>query len=403
MLLEFLKDSVFGEKFDGDDRLPEVFFELPWIGQCGLIGLDPLFWGQLTFLILLQSVVNLACALLIYKVIVPQPGTTSAYLLGYGIICPALIVLPFLCIRIFDLRNSAMMIAAAAGPTLLFWRNFEAMYATMPSFATQSMGSFVMYYCSTVQFDFDASTQKVLPVTRASLLRKSITFIWLFVQTSLLFSLLRPVNYEIFPQERTWFNLFSWKNLVNNYILAFLTSMSLEVGSVGIGLAISVLTGIETMDLNINPLTSSQSPSDFWGNRWNRLVSSALKRGVFIPLRKAGLSRPMAAMGTFLASGLLHEYIILVIAYNDIRETGRMPVSGSHLLFFAWSGAILGIEHFLRRFEWVDKISQRLPPPVRTFIAIMTVLPLSHLFTQVYVDLGFYTGFSMGFPRIVRV
>ena len=101
MLLEFLKDSVFGEKFDGDDRLPEVFFELPWIGQCGLIGLDPLFWVFPFVGDPLQSVVNLACALLIYKVIVPQPGTTSAYLLGYGIICPALIVLPFLCIRIF--------------------------------------------------------------------------------------------------------------------------------------------------------------------------------------------------------------------------------------------------------------------------------------------------------------
>jgi hypothetical protein len=403
MLLEFLKDFVFGEKFDADDRLPQLFFELPLIGQCGLIGLDPLFWGQLTFLILLQSVVNLACALLIYTAIVPQPGAASAYLVGYGIICPALILLPFYCIQLLDLRNSAMMIASAAGPTLLFWRTFEAMYATMPSFATQSLSSFVMYYCSTVQFDFDASTQKVLPVTRASMLRKGTNFLWLFVQASLLFSLLRPVNYEVFPQERTWFSLLSWKNLVNNYIMAFVTTISLEVGSVGVGLAISALTGIETMELNINPLTTSQSPSDFWGNRWNRLVSSALKRGVFIPLRKIGLSRPMAAMGTFLASGLLHEYIIVIIAYNDIRETGRMPVSGGHLLFFAWNGAVLGIEHFLRRFEWVDKISRRLPPPVCTFLAIMTVLPLSHLFTQVYVDLGFYNGFSIGFPRIVKI
>lgn len=79
-----------------------------------------------------------------------------------------------------------------------------------------------------------------------------------------MFSILIPCKYQVFPIELTWANLLSWRNLVNNYLLAYLTSLSLECGSTGIGLGISVLTGIDTMDLNVSPLTTSTSPSDFW-------------------------------------------------------------------------------------------------------------------------------------------
>ena len=183
--------------------------------------------------------------------------------------------------------------------------------------------------------------------------------------------------------------------------MAFHTSISLEVGSAGIALGISSLTGIETMDLNVSPLTTSTSPSDFWGNRWNRVVSSALKRAIFIPMRKQGFSRPVAAMATFAASGLLHEYLIVVMMQN--RHSEYASLAFSQLAFFLWNGVVLGIEHLLRGNKYLEHVANRLPVPLRSFLVVLTVLPLAHLFTQIFVENGFYTAFARGFPKIVKI
>jgi len=294
------------------------------------------------------------------------------------------------------LRNGTLMMASAAGPALLFFRILEAMYDTIPEFGKGSLNKYILYFCSTVQFDFDKETKEVRRVTWPSLWRRMGHFAWLFIQTALLYSILIPVDFRIIPmEERTWSNIFSWRNLMNNYIMAFHCSLSLEVGAAGIALGISALTGIETMNLNTNPLTASTSPSDFWGNRWNRVVSSALKRGVFVPLRKHGCYRPVAAMATFIASGLLHEYLLLVMYHNQISV--GINVAGYHLAFFMWNGIIIGIDHLLRDNQVLVSFSGKLPGPVRSFLVILTVLPLAHLFTEVYVDNGFFRSFGRGF------
>ena len=401
--MEFLKETVFSKKFDAHEKTePFLFFFIPGIGDFGLTGFDPWFWGQLLTLVISQSLVNLLCAIIVYKIIFLNQGTSKALLTGYGLICPLLLVLPFQIITILELRNPTLMMASAAGPSLLCWRTFEAMYGTVPDYASKDLGSYILYFCSTVQFDFNAETKEVRRVTWRSLFQRKLGFAWLFLQMTIMNSVLLSRNFQIFPMDRnTWTSLFSWRSLANNYIMAFHTSVSLEIGAAGIALGISMLSGIETMDLNISPLTTSTSPSDFWGNRWTRVVSSALKRGVFVPLRKQGISRPVAALATFVASGLLHEYLLLVITYK--QPAADLNVAGSHLAFFIWNGVVLGIDHMLRGNKIVDALSKALPGRIRSFLVVLTVLPLAHLFTQVYVDVGFYTAFSRGFPRIVKL
>ena len=404
MLLEFLRETAFREKFDVDvERDLLVSFQVPGIGELGVTSFDPSFWNQLTLLIVLQTLVNLACAFLNYRVILPRPNTATAFVVGYGLVCPILIALPFYSIEVLDLRNATLMIATAAGPSMLCFRTLEAMYETIPAYATGSLGSYVLYFCSTVQFDFDPKTENVKHVSWSSLFRRVRVFAWLFLLSAVMYSILIPLNFQVFPMERnSWVDLFHWKSLANNYIMAFHTSLSLEVGSAGIALGISTLTGIETMDLNDKPLTKSTSPSDFWGNRWNRVVSSALKRGVFIPMRKQGFSRPLAAMATFVASGLLHEYTIVVMTYND--PSVYTTVAFRQLAFFMWNGVVLGIEHFLRGNKLLAQASKIIPHgPLRSFLVVLTVLPLAHLFTQISVDIGFYNSFGRGFPKIVKL
>jgi hypothetical protein len=55
------------------------------------------------------------------------------------------------------------------------------------------------------------------------------------------------------------------------------TSVSIEGGSLLVALIMSLLTGYSTMELNDNPMTASLSLSEFWGQRWNRMVAGLLK------------------------------------------------------------------------------------------------------------------------------
>jgi hypothetical protein len=299
--------SIFANKFEDDSRDPELFFTVPYGGTFGITGVDSMFWVQLTILIiLLESIINVVVAVVVYTWIFKQRGSISAYLVGYGFVCTILLYVPFYLINFLDLRNTAFKVASAAGPTLLVFRTLEAMYGTVPTFANQSMGNFVLYYTSTVQYEFDLKTDKLVPALRSHLVRKAIRCNLLFLQTVVLFSILISYNYRLFPSReiQSTADLFYWGNLCNNYLMAFLTSLGLEVGSTVIGLLTSLLSGISTVDLNDRPLTKATSPSDFWGKRWNKQISSALKRGVFVPLRMASFSRPTAALATFAASGL---------------------------------------------------------------------------------------------------
>jgi hypothetical protein len=407
--MENFLQSVYANKFDDDVREPEIFFTVPYGGGTyGITGVDPMFWVQITVMvIMLESVVNVAAAVVVYILIVKRRGSISAYLVGYGFVCPALLYLPFYLIHLLDLRNTTFKLASAAGPILMVFRTLEAMYGTVPTFAKQSMGSFILYYIATVQIEFDSKTHKLVPALRSDLVRKAIRCNFLFLQTVVVLSILISYNYRAFPsrQIQSPADLFYWGNLCNNYLMAFLTSLCLEAGSTAIGLIISLLSGISTVELNDSPLTKATSPSDFWGKRWNKLVSSAMKRGVFVPLRMASFSRPTAALATFAASGLIHEYILILMAINTEKDQQVIPLInyGHQLAFFLWNGTVLILEHLLKGHAVVTWMQTHFPAPIRTALVILTVLPVSMLFTEAYVDFGFYADYALGFPRLIRV
>jgi hypothetical protein len=399
--------SFYANKFEGDARDLALVFSGPNGASYGLLGVNPLFWIQLFVLILLESLVNVAAAVVIYSCIIKRRGSTSAYLVGYGFLCPLLLYVPFHLVYYLDLRNTALKIGSAAAPSLLFFRCLEAMHGTAPAFATKSMESFVLYYVATVQFQFDSKTEKPLPALRAELASKAVRFHLLFVQVALLFSVLIPYNYRLFPRRdlQSPLDLFYWGNIGNNFLMASLTSCCLEVGATGVGLVMSLLSGFSTVDVNDNPLTKSTSPSDFWGRRWNRLNSSSMKRGVYQPMCRVGYSKRTAALATFAASGLLHEYILVVMTANskDATKQDEFLLYGSHLAFFLWNGTVLILEHLLKDlavFKWTQR---NLPAPVQTFLVLLTVLPVATLFTEAYIVNGFYSDYAIGFPRLVHL
>jgi len=107
-------------------------------------------------------------------------------------------------------------------------------------------------------------------------------------------------------------------------------------------------------------------------------------------------------MFTFVASGLLHEYILLMMSASrdDARKQAYDPTYGRQFLFFLWSGVVLLLEGVVKKhavFQWMNRT---LPRPVRTCLVLMTFLPAAHLFIDDYVGCGFFTDVALGFPKI---
>jgi hypothetical protein len=125
-----------------------------------------------------------------------------------------------------------------------------------------------------------------------------------------------------------------------------------------------------------------------------------------MPLIDSGISKPIAGATTFVASGLLHEYILLLFSMKFINGLGSQRYSikfGNQFLFFVWNGLLLVLEQLTRRTAIVAWISKNLPKPIITGLVLLTVLPVAHWFTDECRDTGFFTDYARGFPRIVML
>lgn len=107
-------------------------------------------------------------------------------------------------------------------------------------------------------------------------------------------------------------------------------------------------------------------------------------------------------------SGLLHEYVLAVIHLKGLETPDEQRRNyGMHMAFFAYNGIIVLIEYALRSNKvtarYLNEIAAVLPKPFITMFVLLTVLPVSHWFTDEYVMSGFYSDYSLGFPRIVHI
>ena len=412
------------EKYESDKRLPLWFLSIPSIPYVtpdaltlGITGMDPMYWLLAFAMLSLQSVVNIIVAVTIYETILKRRNDTISYLVGYGIICPLILYWPLFVLKLLDVHNVTFMVCIAMnGPALLVFRCMEAMHGVLPPFAYDTtkrhdqnkLSKFVMYYASTISFNFNPKTDYIQYVSKSEMRERLLHFARVFLEATLLFSFMIPYNYLPFPYRRPvhhWYEFLYWGNLCNNFIMAYLTSVCMEAGVTGLAILTSLLTGISTSKFNDEPLLSSASPSDFWGRRWNIIVGSALRRGVYRPLRKNRVPRLIAAFVTFIASGCLHEYVLFLLALRGGRPnnpTGEVyaPRYGNHWIFFIWNGFVLIGEYVLQGTVLIRFLQTNIPKPIRTLLVLLTVIPISHLFTDEYIQCSFYSDISLGFPRL---
>lgn len=152
----------------------------------------------------------------------------------------------------------------------------------------------------------------------------------------------------------------------------------------------------ETYDVVRNPLFSSKSPSDFWKNRWNILVHSGLKNGIYKPLLQRKYSKGVSVIIVFAASGILHEYVDLVMFAGSSFET-----KWKHIIFFLWNSVLIVTEDFIGymgMFQWTKK---KLPTFLVSTFVVLTALPLGHLFLGEWIQHGYFDSVAFAEPIII--
>jgi hypothetical protein len=174
-------------------------------------------------------------------------------------------------------------------------------------------------------------------------------------------------------------------------------SFSLSQSSLGVSLLYNLVYGYETYEIVLNPMFKSTSVSEFWGRRWNLLVHNGLKNGVYKPTRKLTSSKILAVLATFAASGVLHEYVNLVMFEGQEHYQFRWK----QMLFFGWNGVLLALEHFIGHWAIFRWMNQNLPQIVVTALLLSAALPIAHLFIGDYIEHGYFDAVYLVEPILI--
>jgi len=361
---------------------------------------------------LIQTVVQCLFAVVIYTFIVKKRQTTSAYILGYGLVIPLALYVPFELVEALDVKNMVLKLAFVSLGTIVFFRCIEAMHGTSPETVESSMGTYVTYYSSLMHFEWDPKTQKRRKSTPAELLATLKTILIHFHLVSLVLSFEMHFDFRPFQSkvglDHYHFNLdlLSPGHLGNAYCLAILTYLYLSLGFELTAFSENV-KGFYTKPIFLNPLFTSRSPSQFWGQKWNLMIHRILKYGAFLPARKY-FSKQIAIVITFLASGLLHDYTWAIVFYqhthqrdeNGVCKDCFVPITFKLTAFFLWNGAMMLLERPVGSFLGFTK---SWPTFIVSTLVLMTGLPVSHWYTGDWAMGGKYSDFAIGLWHVHKI
>jgi len=217
----------------------------------------------------MQSVAQCVFAVFIWYTIIQRQGRSETYLIGWGIIVPLSLYLPFLLIETFQVQSriaSAGISTVTIGP---FFRVIEAMYGTSPAYVTKSLSNYVGYMSSVVPYVWDPKTESRAKILPTRLTEKFLRVMGGFILLSTTLSFLKQYDYKPFPTtveidqtELTW-ELLSFNHIINAYLCAWLVFGTLMAGFEGTSIGENA-KGFDTHHLFHSPFFQSRSPTEFW-------------------------------------------------------------------------------------------------------------------------------------------
>ena len=275
-----------------------------------------------------------------------------------------------------------------------FFKNMAVSCISFPEGADKDLKTWILWYTSLPEPQF-VKGNLVKSSATSTLHRVFIMLVKLGIMTVLLSTSPNHKENTVSPFIATTGGNISNSvaTIVNSYSqlwwLYLMASFCLDFGSL-----LVMMQGATTEPPFANPLLQSRSYREAWGERWNRPVHLFLKRSVYKPLRRTGVSPLGATILTFIASGLLHEYNFYCHNYKAYQF-------GRAMIFFCAMGILMILEEggngpnaavfpsCLQR--WVAAI----PTPICAILLQSVVVPIFvPLFFQSWVDSGMLASFG---------
>ena len=101
---------------------------------------------------------------------VTHHGTQFAFVIGYGLLIPIALHLPFSLCEQLQLQNKQVITSVAVIGIVDTFRFIKAFYDTSPSLVAEaSIGNYMAYYSSLMHFEWDPVTRKRQKITTAEL------------------------------------------------------------------------------------------------------------------------------------------------------------------------------------------------------------------------------------------
>ncbi|CAH8314254.1 unnamed protein product [Eruca vesicaria subsp. sativa] len=142
--------------------------------------------------------------------------------------------------------------------------------------------------------------------------------------------------------------------------------LSLEISLNTIKFLLTIILGCDLEPVFDEPYLAT-SLQDFWGRRWNPMVSSLLRSAIYAPLvgkSKSDLAMFIGGFTTFVISGLIHELLFF-------HTSGYEMPSGEITLFYVLHGFCTAIEMVVKRSTFGQRRAVR---PVVSRLLTMTFM-----------------------------
>lgn len=411
MVPSILRDIIFANKLVDDNRSHLFTFNIPIPGNgatCSFLPPDFVFYFQIAVVIVIQSCINALLGYLVYKILV-GPSTnaktisSTQFLFAFGIGIPALVMEPIYIMEFLDIRNAGIRMLFLANTITGSLKIPEALYGFTPALAKKNLYNYIIYFHCPFSIVFDPITEQPKRANLEFFSKRLKTIGREFIIVSGITSILHEYGYEYFSTklsadslEHSLADLFTWQHLLNNFSVAVLISVSLSKNTLGVCLLYNIFYGYETDEVVLNPMFKSTSPSEFWGRRWNTLVHTCLKNGVYKPTRKYTSSKVAAAFAAFAVSGIIHEYVNLVMFANSIYS-----FSWKQMVFFGWNGVLVTLEYRIGHWRIFNWMTCNLPQIVITALVMCAALPLAHLFTGDWILHGYFDAVYLAEPILI--
>jgi len=132
---------------------------------------------------------------------------------------------------------------------------------------------------------------------------------------------------------------------------------------------------------------------DFWAKKWNLQVNTTLRRSFFNPIRKhLGVSSAVAALATFVCSGIFHEF--------QFKLSFPNYTVGSATWFFFLQGAFAFVDTlYSKMFGQFGLMTLGAPACVQSFGVMALLSPSMPYFSQIWIDQGMFDLFSRMSPQ----